>query len=194
MKLAWYVSLLAQAILVLTLWRSGRRDWWTVFLLADLARFLLLCAIPIRSHAYYWAWLLTEVPMMVPQFLAVEQATRGGVREVVHVGIVVAGSLLSWSILLTVNEWPTARRASLMLKQGAVYGCFAVLAAPLAYSGKTDILMLAFYALGVMRVIAAQATISTTELIDTMYLGSVAVMFLWWAIFHKKDAEYDSLY
>ena len=169
-----------QAALAIVLWRNGKRDWWIVFLLSEVARTVLLWNTPIHSHAFYWRWLLSEVASLTFQFIAVATATRGTARGV---GLAIGAGVLAWSVVLTAPSWPTGRRAALMVRQAGVFGCGGALLASAA-AGRVIGWPLAYYAMQVFRVIVEQLAI-TRERVETVNLlalfGEIA-FFACWAV------------
>lgn len=187
MRLAWYVSLVAQFILVATLWEPGKRDWWQRYLSIALIVSLIRIQFSghLSGHDYWYAWVATEPLLMGLQFLAVEQATRGTTRDLSHIALIMAVSFTLWAVLLTGDNWPLLRRASLLMKQAGTFGCFSVLLVPLftmATRLKTDLWMLAYFTLGGLSLIAAQAsaTRSASEAVSTVHLSLIAILFAAW--------------
>lgn len=178
-RLAWGFSLAFEAALVLALRRSGKRDWWTAFLIFDLLRGLALWQLTIESPAYYNTWLITEVLSLGFQFVAIGVATRGAP---LGVGLAIGAGALAWSIVLTSDSWPTGRRAALMLRQAGAYGCTGALLAA-ASVGRVHRWLLAYYAMRIIRGIAEQFAI-TRERVETVNLAALlcsAALFFAWA-------------
>ena len=85
-----------------------------------------------------------------------------------------------YSILLSGPSWPTARRAPLMLAQGAAFGCLGCLAAPLAYGEQTDKWMLIYYIAQSIYMIVGQITVLDAQW-NSLHLWVVAAVFAVWA-------------
>ena len=181
MKAAWYASIAAQIVLVAALWRCGRRDWWLVYLVADLARTAVM--LPLTGSAYWLASVLTEPLAMALRFLAVLQVSPASAREA---AMVCGSSMTAWAVVLTPAGWPTMRRASLLLHQAGAFGCFAVLAIGAALRpAACDWWMLTYFGLMVARAIAEQVTIHQTATINVVHLTALTLLFLVWS-FHKN--------
>lgn len=179
MQLAWAASIVAQAWLAVSLLRAGRRDGWTAYLVFDLLRSVALW--PLSGSAYWWTWVLTQPLLMLCQFIAVGRAVEQvKLREVIHIGLIAGCSLWIWSILLTAESWPTARRVPLMLWQGATFGCFGVLAAPLVYGEATDGWMLSYFLVQTFSAIIGQITVLDPAW-NCLHLWVVAALFLLWS-------------
>jgi hypothetical protein len=180
MRVAWAASIAAQALLLASLLRGGRRDWWTAYLALDLVRSAVLW--PLSGAAYWWAWMLLAPVLLCAQLAAVAGALRNvKMREVIHIGVIAGASCWLYSILLTSDAWPTARRVPLMLQQGATFGCFGALAAPLAYGEVTDKWMLIYYAFSAFHLIASQVTVLDASW-NSLQLWVVAAVFASWSI------------
>lgn len=189
MKLAWYVSLVAQAILALTLWEPGKRDWWQRYLVVALVISLIRIQFSgeMSGHDYWKVWVATEPLLLGLQFLAVEQATRGTTRDLFHIAVIMAISFTLWAILLTGDNWPVLRRASLLLKQAGTFGCWSVLFVPMvmrSVPGHTDRWMLAYFTLNGLSLVAFQAAITrpATVAVSTVHLSLVTCLFAAWTV------------
>ena len=184
MKAAWACSIVAQIALAVALWRCGDRGWWLWYLCYDLLRSGLLW--PMAGHAYWLAWVLTEPPSMFLQVLAVEPVTRTPLRPW---GLLLGLGGACWSIALTNIDWPTARRASLLMRQCCVYGCAGALLS-VGLAGQLQPWLTAYFGLHVLRSVAEQfaRARSTVDLISTISLFAVAVLFGAWGI--KRGHQY----
>lgn len=201
---AWYFSLAAQAILALVLWLTHRRDWWVRYLIiALLVSFIRISFSGLgNGHDYWRAWVATEPLLLGLQFLAVEQATRGTTRDLLHIAILLAISFTLWAILLTGEHWPVLRRASLLLRQAGTFGCFSVLLIPfLARSlpARTDPWMLGYFTINGISLALAQISpeIQAVRLVSGIHLCAIAILFLAWSahafLLHSrsKTLEYE---
>ena len=203
MKLAWYVSLVAQALLALTLWEPERRNWFVRYLVVALA----ISAIRIQFSSqlagrdYWYAWTATEPLLIGLQFLAVEQATRGTSRDLLEIAIIMAVSFTLWAFLLSSDNWPILRRASLLMKQAGTFGCWSLLFIPLAVEGErahTNVWMFSYFTINGLSLVAAQATNTqaSIQMVSTVHLSLVALLYsMWtahtlWAQFRPKVQVY----
>lgn len=189
MRIAWYVSLLTQAILVLTLWEPGKSDWWRRYLMIALVVSLIRIQFSgyLSGHAYWYVWVATEPFLLGFQFIAVEQVTRGTARDLIHIGFIMAVSFTLWAVLLTGDNWPVLRRAALLMKQAGTFGCWSILVVPLFLEStrlKTSLWMLAYFTLNGVSLVAAQAAVTqvATEWVSTVHLSLVACLFAAWTV------------
>lgn len=178
---AWLASILAQAGLVAALWRSGARDWWTAYLAAGIVRALALW--PISDPAtFYWAWIITEVASLGLQFAAVwSLADAVEDRRWLVTGLLAGALAASWSIALTGEDWPTSRRARLLLMQlGAYHSAGVILGVGLSSKSVPHFGIVAYFILKVFRAVAEQ--IVSIETVNVVYLLSVTVLFSVWSL------------
>ncbi len=190
MRTAWYVSLIAQAILAVTLWEPERRNWFVRYLV--FALFISCIRIPFSNgmahfsdHDYWYAWVTTEPFLLGFQFLAVGQATRGTTQDLFHIAFIMALSLTLWAILLTGDNWPLLRRASLLMKQAGTFGCWSFLFIPFIMRSvphRTDLWMLAYFTLNGVSLVAAQIAVTqpATQAVSTVHLVLIACLFVAW--------------
>jgi len=203
MRIAWYVSLVAQAILALTLWEPNRRNWFVRYLVIALAVSMIRIQFSggaryFSDHDYWYAWTATEPLLLGLQFLAVEQATRGTTRDLFHIAIIMAISFTLWAILLTGDNWSILRRAALLLKQAGTFGCFSCLFIPavmpavlrnlsiarLTIPARTDLWMLSYFTLNGLSLVAAQVTITqpAIQAVSTVHLVLITCLFMTWTV------------
>ena len=124
MSLAWATSILAQLVLAVSLWRSGRRDWWLGFLVADLIRSALLLPLHGSGRLYYWTWTGTWVILMGIQIAACLERAAGRWSGW-WVGMAASGAF--WIAAFTPNNADPYVQFSLMLWQGTAFVCLALL-------------------------------------------------------------------
>ncbi len=178
MQLAWAASIVAQAWLLTALWCSGQRGWWECYLLYDLVRSAVL--FPLDGHSYWLAWVLTEPIAMVLQMIAVQEVTGTRSRPL---GVLLGVGAFAWSAVLTQQYWPTARRATLLLRQGCVYGCVGALVGAAA-DGICNAWLMVYYLLHVGRVVAEQLAVerSSVDQVSTVSLFAVSALFAAWGL------------
>lgn len=182
MKVAWAASMLAEALLLAALLRSGRRGWWEAYLGADLARCVVLWPLYGSPSAYWWAWVITAVIVAVFQIAAALQAVSAvRLREVVHIGLICGVSVFVWAMLLSDEAWVVARRAPLLFEQAVSFGCAGALLAPMAYGDATDSRMAAYFVSRAGFSIAAQIS-GLSVFANTLYLWGLCVGFGAWAV------------
>lgn len=176
MRIAWAASIAAQALLALTLYRAGHRDWWTLYLAMEAARSLLLMAWPIHSHGYWWAWAVTQFIVTYPGVRLIQQASDASPSQFLGIGL--AAGMISWSIVLTHPDWPVYRRAGLMLHQCLAFGGFGVILAASADGIKRPAI-LAYFTIESLEVLAEQIarTPVWVEQVGIVYLVAIAVLF-----------------
>jgi hypothetical protein len=133
MRAAWAASILAQALLAVSLYRAGQRDWWTLYLAAGVVRAGFLWEL-LGTDAYWWAWMVTEPIDLVLKFAAAWQiAARAKDSAWVFTGLSVGFLLSSLGSIWSPEAWPLAKRARLLLFQFGTFGTAGVLFG--AYAG-----------------------------------------------------------
>lgn len=188
MKLAWGASIAAQALLAITLYRGGQRDWWTLYLALEAARSLLLMAWTVHSHGFWWAWFITQLIVTYPGVRMVQQASGAGPSQFLGIGM--AAGMLSWAIVLTHPDWPVYRRAGLMLHQCLAFGGFGVMCAAAA-DGIKRTAILAYFSIESLEVLAEQIarTRVWVDLVGIVYLVTLSVFFSA-LILHERSMNY----
>lgn len=116
---------------------------------------------------------------MVPQITAAAAVTRGARNRWPGVGIGMGA--LVWSLILTVPEWPTGRRAALMGSQACYYGCFGILLSGWA-DGKRNGWLLAFYGAMSAWQIAQQWALTQERVQEwsTYFVWGITLLMLAW--------------
>lgn len=113
MKAAWSASIAAQALLALTLYRAGQRDWWTLYLAAGVVESAILW--PLRDHhriAYYWVWAIGLALLTFLQFVAILNLSPA-IRPHSFLTFTLAGFAASfWLVALLPIDWPVYRQAA----------------------------------------------------------------------------------
>lgn len=174
MKLAWALSILAQCWLVLHLW--NRRDWWTCYLIADLARSALLwwCT----GEMYYWIWLIGQFALLLPQLLAALE--RSPAMPWGDTWILAALAVSAWVIAFSPSEWPAARQAALIAWHMGSMLCLAILLRGAAAERH----MLIYYALNAATsaLILASPDRTWARAVGGVHSLSVAGVFSAWAL------------
>ena len=188
MQLAWAASIVAQGLLLACLLRVGPCGWWERYLMYDLCRTAVLWWF--TNEAYWLAWIVSEPGSIFLQILAIETVTETRSRPL---GILLGIGAFSWSVVLTQASWPTARRASLLLRQACVYGCAGALIGS-AVDGARNIWFGLYYLLHVARVVAEQFAMERTavEEVNTISLFAVSALFSAWGFYrlcHKKGIQ-----
>lgn len=178
-KLAWALSLAAQVALVLSYVRNQEYTLWLYYLVGGILRSAILW--PLDGMAYFWAWAGTEPVMLILQVAAVRESVEDCSPEWPRVGAWLATGMFVWSVVLTAVDWPTGRRAALMLRQAGAYGCAGWLSGAWI-GGCPRPWLLAYFGLQSLSAILAQVALtrSGVALVNTVHLAAVAVLFSVW--------------
>jgi len=179
MKTAWAASILAQALLALTLYRAGQRDWWTLYLMVSLVRQALLWPLW-GTDAYFYAWFGSEVlDMAIKLAVAWQIAHRATNPSWAFTGVLAGVLLAGIGSVWSPEAWPLAKRARLLFFQCGAFTSAGVVFGAYVGHAPQDMGVSLYFLADTARAIAEMFTRDreSMDALNVVYLWFVALSF-----------------